>query len=282
MKEHELIKAALYENLPYRYDLQIPHVFGLEIEMDLFDFKDREYIMKGLNEKDYNYDIDNKLYEIQTPKLYGTKEVWNQLFILSERMKKCQINFDYAAFQVNLDVQYKTINDFFNLFLFFMKFEHILFKFSTSNHEFLRSLKYATSLKKYFKIWECRKVDDFDIDDFRYNKNYCIAFKNSQKNNTPISDITEYRSPNGCDDAWLWQNYINTFFHLQESIPSLDLEYFDYNNCYNNKPYVVLYLEDACLFANLIFKEDLDKIYFLRQYIGCDSEELKKSLNMCS
>lgn len=287
MKEHELIKAALYENLPYRYNLEIPCIIGLEIEMGLVDIKDKEFIMQDLKEKGYDCDIDLTIkkgfgYEIQTPKLYGTKEVWNQLFLLSKRMKKCQINFDYAAFQVNLDVHYKTINDFFNLFLFFMKFEHILFKFSTGNHEFLRPLNYAASLKKYFKIWECRKVDDFDVERFRYNKNYCIAFKNSLKNNTPIPDIIEYRSPNGCDDAWLWQNYINTFFHLQESIPSLDLEYFDYNNCFNNKPYAVLDLEDACLLANLIFKEDIDKIYFLRQYIGCDSEELKKSLNMCS
>ena len=143
----------------------------------------------------------------------------------------------------------------------------------------MRPLYYAASLKRYFKIFKCMTADDFDIEYFRWNKKYCIAFKNSQKNDTPIPDIIEYRIPNGCDDAWLWQNYINTFFHLQEIIPSLDLEYFNYDSCYNNKPYAVLYLDDACLFANLIFNDDLDKIYFLRQYIGYDSEELKKSLN---
>ena len=126
MKNQELIKSALYDNLPYRYNLETPCVFGLEIEMGLYDFKDREYIMEGLKEKGYHYDVDNTLktdypYEIQTPKLYGTKEVWNQLFLLSERMKKCQINFDHAAFQVNIDVHYKTINSFFNLFFIFYK-----------------------------------------------------------------------------------------------------------------------------------------------------------------
>lgn len=283
MKNQELIEVALYDNLPYRYNLEIPRVFGLEIEMGLFNEMDRKYIMEGLKEKGYTYEVDVGLktdfpYEIQTPKLYGTKEVWNQLFLLSERMKKCQINFDYAAFQINMDVHYKTINDFFKFCLFFMKFEHILFKFSTSNHEFLRPLTYANSLKKYFKIWECRKVEEFNINRFRNNKEYCIALKNSLKNNTFIPDIIEYRIPNGCDDAWLWQNYINTFYHLQEKIPFLDLEYFDYRSYLTNKPYVILYLEDACLLANLIFEKDIDKIYFLRQYIDYDREELKRQL----
>lgn len=53
---------------------------------------------------------------------------------------------------------------------------------------------------------------------------------------------------------------------------------YDYRNCLNNKAYSVLDLEAACLFANLIFKNEIDKIYFLRQYIGHDKEELKRGL----
>lgn len=84
IKNFELIKAALYEDLSYRYNLELPRVFGLEIEMGLYDERDRKYIMKGLKEKGYEYDVDIELktdfpYEIQTPKLYGTKEVWKQL-----------------------------------------------------------------------------------------------------------------------------------------------------------------------------------------------------------
>lgn len=282
MKNDDLILAALYDNLPYRYTLLVNRVFGLEIEMGLVDIKNKEFIMQGLKEKGYTCETDLTVkkyfpYEIQTPKLYGTKEVWNQLFLLSERMKKCPINFDYAAFQVNMDTQYTTTEDFFNLFLFFMRFEPILFKFSTSNSEYLRPLIYANSLKRYFKIYECKNVDTFDIDHFRYNKTYCIAFKNSQKNNSPIPDIIEYRIPNGCDDAWMWQNYINTFYHFQERVPLLDLEYFNYEQCAKKIPYTILNLEDACLLANLIFQDDVDKIYFLRQYIGCNCENIKRT-----
>lgn len=75
---------------------------------------------------------------------------------------------------------------------------------------------------------------------------------------------------------------MNTFYHFLHSIRNLDLDFIDYQLCHNRnargKSSKVLHLDDAITFSNIIFKEDMDKIYFLKHYIGSDSKEVKENI----
>ena len=80
----------------------------------------------------------------------------------------------------------------------------------------------------------------------------------------------EFRCPNGTFNPTIWQNNVNLFVKMMKysSSSKFDKEYIDKRIkpiCINeaNK----IYLEDALELADLIFDNNLDKIYFLRQYL---------------
>ena len=85
----------------------------------------------------------------------------------------------------------------------------------------------------------------------------------------------EYRCSNGTFDEIVWQNYINFFVKMMVYCKS---EYFDeeilnrrkekLGNIFNNiEEYSKIYLEQVLEFYDMIFDNNLDKIYFLRQYL---------------
>ncbi len=210
-----------------------------------------------------------------SPVLEASDKTWAILLNLSERMKQCPILFDHAAFQVNLDIAFSE-EEILGLLVFFKKYEHILFKFSTGGKEYLRSLKYSKSLQNFFRYQRPFSREHYALEELMCGKYYAISLKNNIKDNKNLpATIMEFRSPNGCNDAWLWQNYINTFIHFKNSIKNINPSMLDYNCTMRSKPYAVLNLEDAISFANIIFDNYLDKLYFLRQYIGHDLVNLK-------
>lgn len=289
MNKIDLIESALYDELPYRKKLNITRPFGLEIEAGLENPADRHFICnQELLESEFIRKIDKTVtygypMEIASPLLSASEDTWDVLWLLSERMKKCKIRFDYAAFQVNMDVDYDLWCAYLFI-LFFRSFEHIIFKFSTSGQEVLRPHQmWAKSLKFLLNNYQRRSVDDFYIRKLVNTKDYAFGYKYKEGTEEgEMPNIIEFRIPNGSDDAWMWQNYVNTFFWMTDSISRLDLDYIDYELCYGNKKkhlYTWLDLDDACLFANIIFTNDEDKIYFLKQYIGpdrCRAEEYVK------
>lgn len=285
MKKYDLIESALYDNLPYRLDLSISKPFGLEIEAGLLNGMDRYFICNDeFLRKDFKRNTDSSVggdfpLEIQTPLLLANKDTWFTLKILSERMKRCKIDFSRSAFQVNMDVSY-SYNDIYNFLLFFRTYEHILFKFSTSFRYILREdMSRAVSLGEYFKYTKNKIMEETNFSTLVFNKNYAISFKykdNSSAGSPP--NIVEFRSPNGCDDAWIWQNYINTFYHFCEYILYIDKSEIDSSLCAGESQsyrYDKLWLDDAVYFADLIFTDDVDKVYFLKQYIGPDVMDAK-------
>jgi len=287
MNGHELIESAIYDELPYRIVLDLNKPFGLEIEVSLDDPMDRYYICNHyLEQKAYERDIDKTVggnfpLEIKTPLLSDDVETWKDLSDLAKRMRDCSINFDTSAFQVNIDIDYDFLDCYYLLLLFY-SFEHIIFRFSMSGKNSLRPLKYASSLENFLKNYKKREVSRIGLDGLIDNKNYAFSFK--YRNRTSYNSAPngfETRIPNGCSDAWMWQNYVNTFYYLVNVISKLDLDHIDYSLCYGElkqKDYLQLYLDDAVNFSNIIFSNDIDKIYFLRQYIGNDRAKAKHYL----
>ena len=282
MNKVDLIKCAINDELPYRKILNVYEPFGLEVEAGLYNPSDKFYICNEyLEKKGYVRGVDRTVggnfpLEIRTPVLFDEVDTWNDLFAMSKRMKECPIDFTNSAFQVNIDVDYDNVLCYY-LVLFFRTFEHIIFKFSTSGCDRLRLLGYSASLHNFFLLFNERDLENELFFWLSENHRYAISFK--FRKDTPVGappNIVEFRIANGCDDAWLWQNYVNTFYYLATAIPKIDLNYIDYSLCYGEikeKNYLDLHLEDALFFADILFKEDIDKIYFLKQYIGKDIDK---------
>lgn len=285
MNRIELVEHAIYDELPYRRILKLDKPFGLEIEVALSDAIDRYYIVNNdLEKKGYERNVDKTVggdfpLEINTPLLFDDVHTWDDLYSLSKRMQECDVNFGTAAFQVNVDIEYDYL-DCYYLLLFFRTFEHIIFKFSTSGLISLRPLKYAQSVDAFLRTFKEREIGRIGLDRLIDSKN--LAFSLNYNSKSPYGsppNIFEARIPNGCSDAWMWQNYVNTFYYLTESIHSLDLDYINYALIYGEekeKSYLDLYMEDALKFSDIIFKNDEDKAYFLKQYIGVSQNGAKK------
>lgn len=83
----------------------------------------------------------------------------------------------------------------------------------------------------------------------------------------------EFRNPNATTDAVIWQNNINTFAKMliSSKYKIMDEEFLNYKLEHEFiDDYRVLYniinLKNALEFVDLIFDNNLDKVYFLRQY----------------
>ena len=85
----------------------------------------------------------------------------------------------------------------------------------------------------------------------------------------------ELRVPNGTLDEIVWQNYINFFIKMILYCKSknfdddiLNRRYKSVYNLFGNlDSYSKIYLDQALEFCDMIFNNNLDKLYFLRQYI---------------
>ncbi len=288
MKKLDLIKCALYDNLPYRNHLDIKGNFGLEIEMSLINEKDKGYLLNDeLIEMGYYDSFDDSILygiplEIATPKLMDCTSTWKTLEDLSNRMKDCELNFDYAAFQVNLDSNLTEL-ELYHMVLFFWSFEHIIFKFSRGYDSDLRVMEYARSLREFLLYNDHEERNHYALRKLMWSKRFAIALKNDKPYHQELpTTFVEFRTPNSSDDCFLWQNYVNTFYHFLHSIKDLDLNLINERLCHNKnvseKSKTILHFDDAITFSNMIFDKDIDKIYFLKHYIGSNEKEVKKNI----
>ena len=116
------------------------------------------------------------------------------------------------------------------------------------------------------------------LERFLFNKYYGVSLKGKlgtiYSSLYPVN-LIEFRTPNGTDDVWLWQNYINTFYNIIRTfeVGSIDYEKIDYLyyrlfGTISYDTYEDMHLDKAIEFANIIFNNDRDKLYFIKQYIG--------------
>ena len=82
-----------------------------------------------------------------------------------------------------------------------------------------------------------------------------------------MGNTIEFRSPNGTSKAIVWQNNVNTLvkFLLSFTREEIDEEYLDYRLL--NEPSTTSCFEDTLQFIDMIFENNQDKIYFLKQYM---------------
>ena len=88
------------------------------------------------------------------------------------------------------------------------------------------------------------------------------------------NNTIEFRTPNGTLEPVIWQNNLNLFLALINYAKSTKFDediilkrYQSIKGKIDIKLYSQIYLKQAIELADLIFDKNIDKVYFLRQYL---------------
>ena len=187
------------------------------------------------------------------------------------------------------------LGDNYNSWLTFIKciiaFEKVLFRFGygeeVKERHSVRKFAYPVSylLKEilYSENIDFNNINTeklLDIIKDRTSKRSSVSFQKVNINDlNNIQDNTmEFRFPNGTIEEIIWQNNINTLGKLLLAVKNdkIDIDVIDFllKNIQKESninillmDYGSIHLNTALLFCDMIFDNDLDKLYFLRQYI---------------
>lgn len=282
--------------LIYRMTLNIPAEvsFGVEIEYErVLKSQIEKYIKNNLN--DWTLKKDGSLSpggEINSPILYDNTRSWNQLREICNVLKKRHANTSYnAAGHIHIGAHIlNNAEDWKAFLLMYTRYEPILVRFLYGDkiNARYKMQKYAPLMADYFYknlsiILNFSTLDDvkkFLRKEYAYhsiNFNYVDwEFLQTEKKEIKFKNTIEFRSPNATIEETIWQNNINALVKLllASKKHEVDLEYLKYTleheRISSEKEfalYDVVNLKDALEFVDIVFDNNLDKVYFLRQYI---------------
>ena len=274
--------------LEYRRSLTIPKniQFGVEIEYDnlekfvVDDFVAQNYCAwKSVEEAS----LENG-GEVVSPILLNNNRAWNDIKDICTFLKtgKAEASpMTGAHVHVCANVIGNNIKGWENLAKLIMAYENILFRYSAGEDTIVRKIHEGTAYLiafglygKYLKSVEGITKENFKkfIGDNRFQGISVHNVMENSLNNTLHKNTVEFRFPNGTFNEIIWQNNINTFVHfLLACNKELDEEYIKYrfkllNSHLTYDYYHGLDEEGALHLADLLFDNELDKAYFLRQY----------------
>ena len=275
-------------------NLDCDNTFGLEIEFEGINTVTTRLLLERYFSELWPVRCDSSLErgaEINSPILVDNKANWQMLKkICNAVLKKANsintnISFKNAGGHVHIGSQIlgSDKKNWFNFFKLWATYENIIYRFSYG--EFLnprpKIFQYAASMAdelkndyKYFKKPSIPLSEVlFQIGDMKNNAvnfGHVHLISAVKKEGNTI----EFRCPNGTLDPVIWQNNVNLFSKLLLYAKStkfnddiIDTRYKHNKKNYQIYSYNQIYLEQALELCDMIFDNNLDKIYFLRQYL---------------
>ena len=312
MKEEdldELLNLLQKYKLEYRDTLNLDSGtrFGTEIE---FEFANKKEVLERmvLNYADTGWYVkpDKSLYfglEIISPILTDNPNTWIQLKDMCTLAANNGVASIHSGAHVHVDnrvLKYKKENVI-KLLKIFAAYENVIFRFS--NGEYLNGRpkinQYAEPIAQevYFSpAFESNLTED-QINGVLYQLKK-DRFKSLNINNTVFEkeklntykNTVEFRSPNGTLNPIIWQNNINFITKLSKYAATnkydedtirkrMKLNSEIMSNIYD---YNILDIDGALELVDLVFDNNLDKLYFLRQYLKDLRETRSKTLYLRS
>ncbi len=238
--------------------------------------------------------------EIISPILTDTVETWKQIEIVCQMLQELGAkNPNSSAGHIHFGSQILglDISHWLNMFKMWIIFEKIIFRFSYGERLGPRKsiATYAgktadilyRQLPTFEKYGNARELYRRSFD----SKQYALDFghTNFQNLHRFLEDNSfEVRCPNGTLNPIVWQNNVNFFARLLQYCSSQGFNHeliASKLDSYNPKDsdlslYSQIYLKEATLLADLIFDNNLDKLYFLKQYLKSFQCPQNKEENM--
>ena len=263
--------------------------FGIEIEYE------------GLSKRITDNFIDDKMEEwsskrdgslkfggeITSPIMTDEEKYYKELKMVCDFLNKHKVDTSKNAgghIHIGANILEDNKTYWKNFLKIYSVYESVIFRFAYGD-----KLSARSGLKKYAKpvsnllLGAIKNLEEHDYgNNIRlyipaYEKYQAVNFRNVSENAKfkDTKNTIEFRSPNGCSNEVVWQNNINVFAKiLMTSKKNIDTEYLDYklkNEFINPDKDEYLYnmvnLKLAIEFCDFIFSDDIDKLYFLRQYL---------------
>lgn len=275
LSEKEILKILSLickYKLVYRDKLNIneKYTFGFEIEFENLktDKENFKNIIKNLN-NDYNVVADLSLkngIEVLTPISNNNIEFWKNLKCILLNCRKYGNIDSYSGSHIHIGadiLENKANAD--NFITLWKTYEYIFFKFSYGE------LNYPRENINQYAMPLASDKDNISVKFNAINLSNIYSYHDFGINNT-----IEFRCPNGTLNEIIWQNNLNMFIKMIEYSKSKN---FNINTCnkvlglntknnfYTLDNYNNIYLQTALSLADEIFDNNLDKVYFLKQYI---------------
>ena len=293
IKGIDLKELLYYVNLYYlelRDCLNIDKnsTFGIEIECESAD---KSTIKSKLNEKIKNNtwivkketSVNNGA-EINSPILSDKIETWRTLKKVCDIAKEHSFSGDCCGGHIHMGA-HMLKNDVYvwkNFIDFWATYENIIFRFLYGDYLNARETMnaYSKPLKNYFDENRNRFKNYNLIHQvqqlFPFNRNYAINMSNLKDLKRCLNKNTiEFRCPNGTFNPIIWQNNINLIYNIIKYVNNCNYDYdiVEKRRLEINKLglsldlYNQIFLQQSLEFCDLIFERNIDKIYFLRQYL---------------
>ena len=286
----ELLVQIEKFDLEYRDTLSLPNdvTFGTEIEYEKIDY----HIVDKFIDENYSSwysDTDGSLNsggEISSPILRDNLKSWNQLKSICDFLKNGKANADEMAgghIHIGANVIGSDVEKWKKFIKVYIAYESILFRFfygeKVKPREKIKRYAPPIASELYKKLKQLNSVSD--IDDIKNILYYTDRYQAINFNNISFScldsfepDSTlEFRAPNGTIEEVIWQNNINAIAKLMlaPSKNMIDIDFVEYkikeDGVLPEYRYNIVDLQNALEFVDMIFDNNLDKIYFLKQYI---------------
>ena len=287
---NELLNLLCSYSLEYRDDLFIDdnYSFGLEIECDHIDNPIKKDHIKELN-LNYDWEVakDSSLdqgVEVISPILNNEQKSWEDLKKVCSFLDDKSKSLDSAAAHVHVGAHsIKSTQSFINLLRIWGTYENIMFRFGFGERLSSRDLISKFARSKSYDYWnDAHLIEKFNlsynevVELLRGSKYTALNFNNLSRNNNifKAGNTIEFRYANGTLNPVIWQNLVNVDTNLvRVSNSDIDMDTV-YKRHEETKEYLgdlkiydEIFLDQALEFVDLMFNTNLDKIYFLNQYL---------------
>lgn len=288
----DLLEVVENTTIDYRDKLYLPPklTFGVEIEYENVNRSSVKDFINNNNLSRWSSGRDSSLKtggEIRSPILKDDKRTWEELKKICTYLKDQNANTSRNAgghIHVGAPVIGDNIKSWQIFLKLYMLYEHIFYRFfygdKINGRPFIK--KYAPPIAEelYSVLEEINGIESSqEIEDIvPGEKYYSINFGHLDffnLNDNFENNTFELRCPNATSEEIIWQNNINTFARMLLSSNSriINEDFLNYK-LKGFKPdiesqilYDEIFLKEALEFTDLIYDCNLDKVYFLRQYI---------------
>ncbi len=289
IKEQEELKQQLLKyKLDYRDTIKIDSntTFGIEIEVEYNKGENFYKELSSFYEKGWSLEYESTLVngdEMKSPILRGN-DSWNDLKEICNVLKQYYTIKKTCGGHIHIGTQVlgdKKVS-WQNFCKLWTSYENIIYRFTAG--EYLNTRKYAFCYAKPLAkdIQFYKQENEYHIQGL-FTKDKGVSFKNVKGFEEIFNNTIEFRCPNGTLEPVVWQNNIQFFLQFLNYCKNSNFDYDVVNKreklIVDEKRYHLIDFECALELADLIFHNNLDKLYFLRQYLkdGRESEIYEKS-----
>lgn len=268
-----------------KLDINPRTTIGMEIEFEKANLKDVRKKFNQYLEGEWKAVFDGSVSdsfldvikggEINSPIITNKMYEWAELETVCEILKNegAEIT-EYCGGHVHIGKNIIKLESYMNFIKLWYLYEPIIFRFCYGEYNRGRDLInfYAHALR--INLWniitseEKYKYSSQIINYLGKDRNLCVNFQNIFSKKKTF----EFRCPNSSLDPAIWQNNVNFFAHLLDKSNDIEIDkdklaYEIKNYDLKQSDYIKIDMNEAIELADIIFDNEIDKLYFLRQYI---------------